>query len=420
MQTVGTLGNEVIISRFQSIRSQTETICKPLLTEDYVVQPIADVSPPKWHLGHTSWFFETMILKRFYKGYKIFDPAFNYIFNSYYESIGDRLLRTDRGNLSRPSVHQVFEYREYVNRHINELLTGKLDLETLTFLEIGLQHEQQHQELLITDIKYILGHNPLFPVYAAKKKQDTGFISADIHFLEIPEGVYEVGFNNGGFYFDNEKPVHKKYIQKFKVMDRLITNRKYLQFMNEGGYRNFSFWLSDGWEAIQSQGWKAPFYWMEKDGVWHEYTLSGLKKVNPDEPVTHISFYEAEAFANWSGKRLLTEFEWEVAVNFLKPEIRKGNFIESGNFHPVPSSGNNRQFFGDVWEWTYSAYHPYPGYRRAEGPLGEYNGKFMIGQLVLRGGSCATPVSHFRTTYRNFFQPDKRWQFTGIRLAENY
>jgi ergothioneine biosynthesis protein EgtB len=420
MQTVSTSGNGVIISRFRSIRKQTENICQPLLTEDYVVQPIVDVSPPKWHLAHTSWFFETLILKKMYKKYKVFDPAFNYIFNSYYESIGDRLLRTDRGNLTRPSVHQIYEYRHYVDKHIMELLEGKLDLELLTLLELGLQHEQQHQELLMTDIKYIFGHNPLFPVYAEKRQQDRMLLNTDIHFVEIPEGLFDIGFSNGGFYFDNEKPVHKKYIQKFKVMDRLINNREYLQFMHDGGYKNFSYWLADGWEAIQKQGWNAPFYWIEKEGEWYEYTLSGLKKIEPDEPVTHISFYEAEAFANWAGKRLLTEFEWEVAVAFLKADIKKGNFIESINFHPSPASGENMQFFGDTWEWTYSAYHPYPGYKRMEGPMGEYNGKFMIGQMVLRGGSCATPGSHIRKTYRNFFQPDKRWQFTGIRLAENY
>jgi ergothioneine biosynthesis protein EgtB len=420
MQTVGTSDNEVIVLRYQSIRNRTEKICEPLLTEDYVVQPIVDVSPPKWHLAHTSWFFETLILKKMHKRYKVFDSAFNYIFNSYYESIGNRLLRTDRGNLTRPSVHQVYEYRRYVDRHIQELLRAKLDLEFLTLLELGLQHEQQHQELLITDIKYIFGHNPLLPQYSEKGKQDIKALNSNIHFLDIPEGMYEVGFSNGGFYFDNEKPAHKRFIQKFKVMNRLITNREFLQFMQDGGYKNFSYWLADGWEAIRLQGWNAPFYWIEKDGDWHEYTLGGLRKIDPDEPVTHISFYEAEAFANWAGKRLLTEFEWEVAANYLKADVSKGNFVESGSYHTVPASGDNMQFLGDAWEWTYSAYHPYPGYKRMEGPLGEYNGKFMIGQMVLRGGSCATPSSHIRTTYRNFFQPDKRWQFTGIRLAENY
>jgi ergothioneine biosynthesis protein EgtB len=419
MENVGIAGNEVIISKYRSIRKLTEKICEPLMAEDYVVQPVEDVSPPKWHLAHTSWFFETFILKRFHANYKLFDPAFNFIFNSYYESIGDRLLRTQRGNLTRPSINQIYNYRNYIDKHMLEVLDGKLNLELITFLELGLQHEQQHQELLITDIKYILGHNPLFPIYIETPKDNSIKVPGDLQFIEIPEGLYEVGFENGGFCFDNEKPVHKKYIQKFRIMNRLITNGEYLHFMNDGGYRNFAYWLADGWTMVQKSGWNAPFYWMKKDDEWHEYTLGGLKKINPDSPVTHISFYEAEAFANWAGKRLLTEFEWEVAARFLKPDLSKGNFLESGIYHPAPVMNNNNQMLGDTWEWTYSAYHPYPGYKREEGPLGEYNGKFMIGQIILRGGSCATPKDHIRITYRNFFQPEKRWQFTGIRLGEN-
>ncbi|MFL5730671.1 MAG: ergothioneine biosynthesis protein EgtB [Cytophagaceae bacterium] len=419
MQKVGTLGNDVIISRYRGIRKQTEVICQPLLAEDYVVQPVEDVSPPKWHLGHTSWFFETFILRRFHRKYQAFDPAYNYVFNSYYESIGDRLLRTQRGNMTRPSIDQIYQYRSYVDKHMLELLDGKLNLELITLLDLGLQHEQQHQELLLTDIKYILGHNPLFPVYKEREVEYTGRKPADIQFTEIPEGIYEIGYDNGGFCFDNEKPVHKRYVQGFRIMNRLITNGEYQQFMDDGGYNNFAFWLADGWNMVQKQGIKAPFYWMRKEGTWHEYTLGGLKKIDPLAPVTHISFYEAEAFANWAGKRLLTEFEWEVAAKFLKAENSKGNFLEAGIYHPVPVAGNSYQLLGDAWEWTYSAYHPYPGYKREEGALGEYNGKFMIGQIILRGGSCATPKDHIRLTYRNFFQPEKRWQFTGIRLGEN-
>jgi ergothioneine biosynthesis protein EgtB len=419
MENVGTSGNEVIISKFRSIRKLTEKICEPLIAEDYVVQPVEDVSPPKWHIGHTSWFFETFILKKFHKKYKSFDPAFNFIFNSYYESIGNRLLRTQRGNLTRPSIDQIYEYRNYIDRHILEVLEGRLNLELITFLELGLQHEQQHQELLLTDIKYILGHNPLFPVYVERPMDKSIKVPRDIQFVEIPEGLYEIGYEGGGFCFDNEKPVHKRYVQKFRIMNRLITNGEYLQFMNDGGYRNFSYWLSDGWNMVQKFGWNAPFYWMGKEDDWHEYTLGGLKKIDIDAPVTHISFYEAEAFANWAGKRLLTEFEWEVAARFLKPDESKGNFLESRIYHPAAAADNNNQMLGDAWEWTYSAYHPYPGYKREEGPLGEYNGKFMIGQVILRGGSCATPRDHIRVTYRNFFQPEKRWQFTGIRLGEN-
>jgi ergothioneine biosynthesis protein EgtB len=419
MENIGTAANEVIISKYQSARKLSERICGPLFAEDYVVQPVEDVSPPKWHLGHTSWFFETFILKKYYKKYKPFDPAFDFIFNSYYESIGNRLLRTQRGNLTRPSIDRIYSYRNYIDMHMLELLDGKLNLELITLLELGMQHEQQHQELLLTDIKYIFGHNPLFPIYIERPDDKSIKVPRDIQFVEIPEGVYEVGYHGGGFCFDNEKPVHKKYIQKFRIMNRLITNGEYLQFMDDGGYRNFAFWLADGWSMVQNSGWNAPFYWMEKEGEWHEYTLNGLKKIDTDAPVTHISFYEAEAFANWAGKRLLTEFEWEVAAGVLKPELSKGNFLDSGKYHPAAAMNNNSQLFGDAWEWTYSAYHPYPGYKREEGPLGEYNGKFMIGQIILRGGSCATPRDHIRATYRNFFQPEKRWQFTGIRLGEN-
>lgn len=418
MKSTEVKGNDVLIDNYLRVRQQTQKLCSPLLAEDYVVQPITDVSPPKWHLGHTTWFFEAFVLSRFNSSYKPFDPAFNYIFNSYYESIGDRVLRTHRGNLTRPGVEEIYRYREYVDRHIKLLLENYENSAMNYLLELGLQHEQQHQELLLTDIKYILGHNPLFPVYLDNKIKLENTGAKSLGFIEIPEGIYEIGYKGTDFSFDNEKPVHKAYVNGFRIADRLITNKEYWDFMIDGGYRNFRFWLAEGWDLIKTQNWEAPFYWMQKNGDWYEYTLAGLAKVNPNLPVTHISFYEADAYANWAGKRLLGEAEWEVAACLIGNKSQKSNFMDSGYYHPTAATEDNYQLFGDAWEWTYSAYHPYPGYHKAEGALGEYNGKFMINQIILRGGSCATPKDHIRYSYRNFFHPDKRWQFTGIKLAD--
>jgi ergothioneine biosynthesis protein EgtB len=412
---------EELKERYLKVRSFTEKLCEPLKPEDFVVQPVTDVSPPKWHLAHTTWFFETFILKEFHNKYKLFNTSYNYLFNSYYESIGDRLLRSHRGNLTRPVFEEILEYRAYVDYHVGNLLDNPCTDEKLCYLiELGLQHEQQHQELIITDIKFIFGHNPVFPIYISDgRTPPRPKRSAEPRFLDIPAGVYEIGFQGNGFSYDNEAPRHKAYVNSFRIMNRLVTNEEFLEFINDGGYKDFRHWHLEGWELIKCKNWESPMYWMKKNNNWCEYTLQGLKPLVPDAPVTHISFYEAAAYASWKGKRLPTEAEWEAAADFLQQPV-SGNFIESGVFHPMAKIGDTMQMFGDCWEWTYSAYHPYPGYKRQPGALGEYNGKFMINQIVLRGGSCATPASHIRKSYRNFFHPDKRWQFSGIRLAENY
>jgi len=396
-------------------------LCQPLETEDYVVQPVEDVSPPKWHLGHTTWFFETLILKGHVPNYKEFHPDFSFVFNSYYESVGDRVLRPNRGFMSRPSVDEVVAYREYVDNSVLNFLTQipQLDPELSGIIEIGIHHEQQHQELLVTDIKYLLGHNPLFPAYHQSEPKDTPDDLSEVNFQEVEAGNYEIGHKGDGFCYDNEQGLHTTFLHAFRYMDRLITNREYMKFIDAGGYRDFRFWLSDGWNWVNEYKAEAPLYWYQKDKEWQYYTLNGLRPISELEPVTHVSFYEADAFARWKGKRLLSEFEWEVACKHSEPQIPdSANFVDSQTFHPVPVGQLRNQFYGDVWEWTNSAYLPYPYFETKEGALGEYNGKFMINQMVLRGGSCATSRDHIRPTYRNFFHPHLRWQFTGIRLAE--
>jgi ergothioneine biosynthesis protein EgtB len=410
------------INRFQSVRKQTIELCKPLAVEDFVAQPVTDVSPPKWHLGHTTWFFEALILENYEENYQGFDKRYNYLFNSYYESAGDRVQRPRRGYMTRPTVDEIIRYREYVEENLIGFLhrnADKIDDSLKYILELGLQHEQQHQELLVTDFKYILGQNPLFPVYKEyiPAEDETG--NKKMNFLEVEEGIYEIGHRGKEFCYDNELCVHKVFLHPFRFQDRLVTNREFLEFIEDGGYRRFNFWLSEGWEWVKANLIVAPLYWHQIDNGWYVYTLSGLEELNPDEPVAHISYYEADAFARWKGKRLLTEFEWETAAQKYEPVPVKGaNFVENENFRALPPSQGSRQMFGDAWEWTGSAYLPYPGFKEAEGAIGEYNGKFMVNQMVLRGGSCATPANHIRPTYRNFFHPHLRWQFTGIRLAE--
>ena len=411
--------------RYQQIRQQSIHLCQPLKTEDYVVQPVPFVSPPKWHLGHTTWFFENFILLPFLPDYQVYNYQFNYFFNSYYESQGPRVLRTNRGNMSRPSVEEIYAFRSYVDKGMEQLFALNFEdsakaKEVNDLLEIGLQHEQQHQELLLTDIKYILGHNPLFPKYNSTIPTPINIqVSSATNYLSFPEGIYEIGYSGDGFCWDNELSVHKVYLQPFEVADRLVTNGEYLAFMEDGGYEKFEFWLSPGWEWAKSQETKAPLYWYQKDGDWWNYTLRGLEKINLQEPVTHINYFEADAYASWKKMRLPTEFEWEVACKSAYSTIpESGNFMESNRFHPrAKISTQDLQMLGNTWEWTGSAYLPYPNYPRFKGALGEYNGKFMINQMVLRGGSCATPISHARMTYRNFFHTDERWQFTGLRLA---
>ncbi len=409
-------------SRFLQIRKQTEAICAPLEVEDYVVQPIVDVSPPKWHLGHVTWFWETFLLQAFKNAYKPYHALYNFLFNSYYESIGERVMRQKRGDLSRPTVREVYAYRHAITEAMLDLIETVSEerwQEFLALLELGLNHEQQHQELLLTDIKFILAQNPTKPSYCHAPRRKG--IKIESKMIAIAGGKHCIGYNGTGFCFDNEQPHHAVWIDEFKLQNRLVTNREYLEFIEDGGYRDFRHWLSEGWEWVQREGWSAPLYWEKRDGEWVEYTLSGMEPLNLNAPVCHISYFEAEAFASWAGKRLPTEAEWEVAASKAKP-LSKQWFMESECFHPQPPDEVNEEFYdllGNVWEWTNSAYLPYPRYQHASGAVGEYNGKFMSNQMVLRGGSVATPQMHIRTTYRNFFHPDKRWQFSGVRLAEN-
>ncbi|GAB5554234.1 MAG: ergothioneine biosynthesis protein EgtB [Saprospiraceae bacterium] len=411
-----------LLGRYQQIRQQSLLICAPLETEDYVVQPIVDVSPPKWHLGHTTWFFENFILIKEIEGYQAFDLKLNYFFNSYYESQGPRVLRSNRGNMTRPGLQTVLDYRAYVDKHLQDWLAKQeyLSKELHLVLTVGLQHEQQHQELLVTDIKYILGTNPLHPSYhtAPLDKREEKAVPA-VKWLDFSAGLYQIGHQNEGFCWDNELGVHQVYLPDFKIQSRLVTNGEYLEFMQDGGYQNHENWLMEGFEWTKSLESLSPQYWYEQDGAWYQFTMHGLEPLDLSAPVTHISHYEADAYAQWKGLRLPTEFEWEVACNTLHQAIPDSNFLETNLLKPsIARSHEDNQFLGHVWEWTASAYLPYPGYPRFQGALGEYNGKFMINQMVLRGGSCATPKSHIRTSYRNFFHADKRWQFTGLRLAQ--
>jgi ergothioneine biosynthesis protein EgtB len=380
-----------ISERYKSVRKRTEDICKPLETEDFVVQPVPDVSPPKWHIGHTTWFFETFILKNYLKDYKEFNPDYNYVFNSYYETVGARVIRTDRGNLSRPTVKDVLKYRQYVDNAMLNLLEGDTDSQLTELLELGFNHEEQHQELLLTDIKYILGNNPLFPPYNSDfKEQDNS--SRENDFISIKEGIYEIGFKGNSFCFDNELGVHKVYLPHYKIAEGLVTNGSFIEFIDAGGYKDFRHWHAEGLDWVRTNNIDSPMYWHKIDNQWHHYTLSGLKPVHPGGTLNHISFYEASAYASWKEMRLPTEFEWEVAADGLD--------------------------WGSRWEWTESAYLPYPGFAKAPGAIGEYNGKFMVNQKVLRGASDVTSPGHSRKTYRNFFHPHLRWQYTGIRLAQ--
>jgi len=405
---------EPLIDQFKQARNFSIELCKTLELEDYVVQPVVDVSPPKWHLAHTTWFFEELVLKGL-SNYKEFHPDYSYLFNSYYENVGKRVLRPDRGSLTRPSVNEIYKYREYVDNQMIEFLEGDRDAGLCSIVELGIQHEQQHQELLVTDIKYILGHNPLFPVYKEKVHGKKGKLSHRSLFIE--GGIYEMGYNGNGFSYDNEHSTHKVHLEPFNAMDRLVTAGEYMEFIEDGGYADFRWWLSEGWDWVNNLEEKAPMYWHKVDGKWHHYTLHGFEPVHADEPVTHISYFEAEAYSHWKGQRLLTEFEWEILANTYG-NISPHGFVDQESFHPEVQHTGDNQILGYGWEWTRSAYLPYPGFKIAKGALGEYNGKFMINQMVLRGGSCATSMNHIRTTYRNFFHPHLRWQFTGLRLAE--
>ena len=398
--------------QFEAVRAQTERLVAPLENEDFGLQAMADASPPKWHLAHTTWFFETFVLIPFDAGYEAFNPHFEHLFNSYYNGVGTPFPRHRRGQLSRPTVAEVFSYRRYVDEAMARLLAGNHDEEVLRRVELGLHHEQQHQELLLTDLKYNFSCNPIAPAYRSDLHTTDDNAGGEPGQLRFDGGVVEIGARTG-FAFDNETPRHKVHLNPFALADRLVTNGEFADFIDDGGYENHEHWLSDGWATVREAGWQAPIYWRRQDDAWTEFTLAGERPLDRAAPVVHVSGYEADAFARWSGARLPSEAEWEHAV---ADEPVNGNFVESDALHPQPARGS-RQMFGDVWEWTSSAYGPYPGYRPPAGALGEYNGKFMANQLVLRGGSCATPESHIRASYRNFFYPPDRWQFSGIRLA---
>ena len=416
--------SQSLLDQYRAVRSFSKKICEPLVPEDYVVQSMPDVSPAKWHLAHTSWFFETFLLKQHLPGYQSIHPQYDFLFNSYYNSIGERHCRVSRGLLSRPTVDETYAYRAYVDAHMAQMLT-EADAEKTVVLEplltLGLHHEQQHQELMVTDIKHVFFENPLCPVYRPRRDHAVAPIPA-LEWIEFGEGVREIGWGESGFAFDNETPRHKEYVPGFALGSRLVTNGEYLRFIEDGGYAKPEFWLSEGWGVVKKQGWSAPLCWWDCKGEWKEFTLAGMEALNLDTPVCHVSLFEADAYARWAGARLATEAEWEVASETVP---LCGNFADTGRFHPAPldpadaETGTPNQMFGDVWEWTRSQYTPYPGYAPPPGALGEYNGKFMCNQFVLRGGSCATSHSHMRPTYRNFFPPDARWQFTGIRIAKD-
>ena len=416
-----------LLADYRRVRSFSEELCRPLAIEDYVVQSMDDVSPAKWHLGHVTWFFETFLLAPELPGYHLFHPRFTFVFNSYYNAVGDRHPRPRRGLLARPTVAEVLAYRRHVDRNMTALLTGLrgADADRLVpVVEIGLHHEQQHQELLVTDIKHVFAINPLHPVYQPAAGGGNGVLppgAPQLHgWISCSGGLQWFGHDGEGFAYDNEGPRHQRFVQPYRLADRLVTNAEFLGFIADGGYRSPVLWLSDGWDAVAAGGWEAPLYWSRHGDDWQQMTLSGMRPVPPAEPVVHVSYFEADAYARWAGARLPTEFEWEAAAAAHPAADASANFVEERAFHPrpCPSGAGMRQLFGDVWEWTASDYAPYPGYRAAPGALGEYNGKFMCNQYVLRGGSCASPRTHVRATYRNFFPPDKRWQFTGIRLAD--
>jgi ergothioneine biosynthesis protein EgtB len=408
-------------ARYPGVRAATERLAAGLSAEDCAIQSMPDASPVKWHLAHTTWFFETFVLEPNLRGYRRFDPAFRVLFNSYYNAVGEKHPRPERGMLSRPALAAVLAYRRHVDGAMHELLSGPPLAQSVSDLvDLGTHHEQQHQELILTDLKHLLSRNPVKPAYQ-KPWPLTPIQARARGWIDCESGLQELGHAGDGFHFDNEAPRHRVWLEPFRIATHPVTHGDFIEFIEDGGYRRPELWLSAGWDAVNARGWRAPAYWERRDGGWHTFTLHGMVPVDPHTPVCHVSFYEAEAFARWAGERLPTEFEWEIAARRAAVD---GNFVESGALHPLalrepPADGTPAQIFGDVWEWTRSDYAPYPGFRVAEGAVGEYNGKFMSGQTVLRGGSCATPADHIRASYRNFFPPDARWQFSGLRLARD-
>ena len=429
-----------LAERFATVRAATEAFCEPLVTEDYVVQSMEDVSPTKWHLAHTTWFWETFVLSPHAPGYALYNEAYPFLFNSYYVQAGERHCRAQRGYLSRPTVEEVYAYRAHVTEAMSAFLADfdearQPDLADV--IEVGLHHEQQHQELMVTDLKHVFSVNPLRPVYRERSGALTEPV-APIQWVGFEAGLHEIGFQATGasskerFHFDNEGPRHRQFVEAFELADRLVTCGEYIAFMEDGGYGRPELWLSLGWATRTAEDWTEPFYWERRDGDWWHFTMAGMRPVDPNEPITHLNYFEADAYARWAGARLPSEFEWEVAAQTVWTDASptEGSWAETGRLHPssdVPAPGGDgaapaprlRQMFGEGWQWTHSQYSPYPGYRPVEGALGEYNGKFMANQFVLRGGSPATSSTHIRPSYRNFFPPDATWQFTGLRLARS-
>jgi ergothioneine biosynthesis protein EgtB len=410
-------GENDLATLLSRVRTTTEALGAPLSPEDCAVQSMEDASPVKWHLAHSSWFFETFLLEPHAPGYPVFAPGYRVLFNSYYNQVGDQYPRPARGMLTRPSLDEVLAYRAHVDRHMTRFLDDVASEPHGATIRLGLEHEQQHQELILTDVKHLLAQSPLHPVYRQRPEAPAGE-TKPLTWRYQPGGVEHIGHDGTGFCFDNEGPRHRVVLESFELASRPVTNGEFLAFMDDDAYTRPELWLSDGWAVVQGRGWSAPLYWEASDDGWHTQTLAGFRAVREDEPACHLSYYEADAYARWAAARLPTEAEWEVVA---AGSALQGNFLESGLLHPAPATPEPwpAQLFGDVWEWTRSPYGSYPGYRPPEGALGEYNGKFMINQLVLRGGSCATPRSHSRATYRNFFFPHQRWQFSGLRLARD-
>ena len=412
--------SSALAAQYGQVRCQTERLAQPLTDEDCALQSMPDASPVKWHLAHTTWFFETFILEQASAGYRLFHPQFRELFNSYYVAVGPRHPRAERGLLSRPGLSEVRDYRRHVDAHMARLLADTaLAPAVLDLIELGINHEQQHQELILTDLKHLLSRNPLKPAYAGVVPLAAARLAAP-GWIDLPAGIRRIGYGGDGFRFDNEEPRHRVYLDAFAIASAPVTAGEYAKFIAAGGYQQPALWLSEGWDVKTAQGWTAPQYWQPAGDAWQAFTLHGMQPVNPDEPVCHVSFFEADAYSRWVEARLPTEAEWET---FAAAHPVTGNLLEDGLFHPAPprlaNNAGARQVYGDVWEWTRSSYEPYPGYRAAPGAVGEYNGKFMSNQYVLRGGSCATPASHIRATYRNFFPAAARWQFSGIRLARD-
>ena len=420
------LSKKYLIDSYKKVRDFSHTLAEPLEIEDYVVQSMPDVSPTKWHLAHTSWFFETFVLEKSIKNYKSPNQRYAYLFNSYYVQAGERHYRPKRGLISRPTVEETYSYRNHVDESMIGLMENsdaKLWRNIAPVIEIGIHHEQQHQELILTDIKHVLSENPLKPAYVRNKSKNGGRASKTAKgvWVEFEGGLESIGHEGEEFGYDNEYPVHKVYREPFSLNSGLVTNGEYMNFMDDGGYGTPELWLSEGWATVEENAWEAPYYWEKTGNKWEEFSLAGMREIDPAEPVSHLSYFEADAYARWAGARLPTEAEWEVAASGLPLE---GNFVDDMKFHPEAlngkSTGNSlRQMYGDVWEWTSSPYVSYPGFKTLPGALGEYNGKFMCNQMVLRGGSCATSKSHIRKSYRNFFPPEARWQFMGVRLAKD-